>query len=147
MANERFWSRVSKTDGCWLWTARTQAKRGYGLMWWNGKTTGAHRVSYEIHHGEIHSGSVVMHTCDTPACVNPAHLVVGTHADNQYDKVRKQRQARGSSQGHAKLVESQVLEIRARLAAGERQNHLAREFGVNPCTINDIAKRRWWRHL
>lgn len=87
----RFWRKVEKTDFCWLWKGSRRAK-SYGLISVNGKPTGAHRVAYELLVGPIPKGRVVRHyVCDNPCCVNPAHLKVGTIADNIQDKVDKGR--------------------------------------------------------
>lgn len=90
---ERFWQRVTvgPEDQCWEWQGPFN-HYGYGLI---GDALGtpqrAHRVSYEIHKGPIPDGLVVMHSCDNPPCVNPAHLSVGTVADNNWDRARKGR--------------------------------------------------------
>jgi hypothetical protein len=92
-AETRFWMRIDKSaaGGCWVWTA-ARGDHGYGtLQGDNGRTVGAHRFSYELHNGAIPAGLVVMHSCDNPPCVNPAHLSVGTHADNARDMVLKGR--------------------------------------------------------
>lgn len=87
----RFWRKVEKTDYCWLWKGSRRAK-SYGLISVNGKPTGAHRVAYALLVGPIPEGMVVRHyVCDNPCCVNPAHLKVGTIADNVQDKVDKGR--------------------------------------------------------
>lgn len=87
---ERFWSKVEKTDGCWLWTAYLD-ERGYGTFGYKGKVHYAHRVSYELTKGPIPIGLHILHSCDNPACVNPAHLRTGTHTDNMRDKVERGR--------------------------------------------------------
>ena len=93
----RFHTKYQKADGCWLWQAGSYP-RGYGMVNlgrdMRGKqfTTYAHRVAYVLANGPIEAGAVVMHTCDVPACVNPAHLQLGTQGDNIRDSFAKGRQ-------------------------------------------------------
>lgn len=93
---DRFWSKVRKGDGCWLWTSNAH-HNGYGqiALSRNGATrqrwAWAHRVAWELTNGPIPAGQLVLHRCDTPLCVNPAHLFLGTHLENIADSVRKGR--------------------------------------------------------
>lgn len=90
---ERFWEKVEKTDGCWLWTA-SLTNKGYGEFRLNEPSPIlAHRVAYELAHGPIPPGLFVCHHCDNPPCVRPDHLFLGTQKDNAQDMVRKGRHA------------------------------------------------------
>jgi hypothetical protein len=146
---QRFLLKLDQTsaDGCWPWKeCRTQ--EGYGKFSYpkpNG--TRAHRFAYVTFVGPIPSGMMVCHKCDNPPCCNPDHLFLGTHQENMADKMQKERQARGSGIGVAKLIESQVLEIRDRLAAGERQVNVAARFGITQANVSIIKLKRGWRHM
>jgi hypothetical protein len=87
---ERFWSKVAKGDECWVWTAYLD-ERGYGRVGFNGKVQYAHRVAYQLEVGPIPEGAHILHSCDNPPCVNPAHLRAGTRSDNMRDKVARGR--------------------------------------------------------
>lgn len=76
--------------GCWIWMG-SKDKDGYGLISINSKYIGAHRVSWKLHFGPIPNNLFVCHHCDTPSCVNPYHLFLGTHQDNMKDAGRKHR--------------------------------------------------------
>lgn len=82
---ERFWSRVRKTDGCWLWTG-TFGSAGYGMLSRGGgrgaRSVGAHRAAYELMVGPIPAGLQIDHLCRVRACVNPAHLELVTVREN-----------------------------------------------------------------
>jgi hypothetical protein len=106
-----------------------------------------HRLSYELHFGEIPGGLYVMHSCDNRACVNPAHLSLGTHEDNMRDMTEKGRKPLGSRSSSAKLTEDQVSEIRRRHGGGEVQRDLAREFGVGHTSIGRIVRGEGWKHV
>lgn len=93
---ERFWEKVAvgEPDECWPWQGATDG-HGYGVinLGRKGRIDKASRVSYTIEHGAIPDGLYVLHHCDNPACVNPAHLSVGTQADNIHDCIAKGRAA------------------------------------------------------
>jgi hypothetical protein len=148
---DRFWSKVDKRgpDECWLWTAVIN-EHGYGVMRPEGRRHGptvkAHRVSLMLVGIDI-DGSYVLHSCDNRRCVNPAHLSPGDHKENVSDMVSRQRQPMGSRNGHAKLTERQVAEIRNRAARGELQRTLASEYGVSKPTISRIVNGGGWAHV
>ena len=150
MTDDRFCSKVAQepNSGCWLWTACVNAQ-GYGMFRWQDRMMRAHRVSWELHVGPIPEGLHVLHTCDTPPCVNPGHLYLGSHTDNMRDCMDRGRVARGerNGRGGAKLTERSVLAIRRRLAAGATQRSLAAEYGVSQPTISFIKTGDHWAWL
>lgn len=154
----KFWEKVKKSDGCWLWTASLSAGR-YGEM--NDRKRGhikAHRLSWELHNGSIPDGLEVCHKCDNTLCVRPDHLFLGSHDDNMQDMMRKGRHRvvpkYGSSNPMAKLTESQVAEIRrlydsdgvhTKAYSGDfSQSKLAKRFGVSRAAISLIVERKVW---
>lgn len=144
---ERFWAKVDRRgpDECWPWTGGTHD--GYGLFTTPSTGSGAHRYSYWLATGESVRGWVVRHSCDNRPCVNPGHLSLGTIADNIRDRDERGRQARGERSNLSKLTEADVLEIRRRDAAGERQNAIAVAFETDPSNVNRICNGRTWKHL
>lgn len=148
---ERFWEKVQiqQDHECWEWLAGKQSD-GYGAFRFAGTMQLAHRVAYKLAKGAFDETLHVLHRCDNPGCVNPAHLFLGTNQDNVDDKVAKNRQQKlkGVEHGRAKLTEQQVVEIRARYAAGNiSQAALGREYGVHHAQIHYIVKNKLWKHL
>lgn len=140
--------RVIKTPGnaCWGWNGY-KARNGYAKFKSKGKLISAHRLSWEMHFGEIPFGLIVGHHCDTPECTRVDHLYLGTHAHNSKDMVRKGRQAKGEANGGAKLNENQVLEIKKLIKFGVRVVDIAKEYGVHRTTIHRITNGTKWKHL
>lgn len=151
----RFWSKVQRcshpgdcTTCCWLWTAGT-VRRGYGCLRVEGRTRLAHKLAYELTMGPLLPlpGLHICHRCDNPACVNPAHLWIGTPGDNMADRQSKKRGVRGENHGRARLNACQVQEIRAASACGMRQCDLAKVFNVSHTTIRRIVQGERWGHI
>lgn len=132
---------------CWPWTGTT--RKGYGVVSiQNSKNRDAHIVAWELHHGvPVPAGMVVRHSCDNPPCVNPAHLLLGTHADNSNDKVERGRQAKGSRHGIAKLAEVDIPIIRQMYHDGVYQRVIAERFGVTQGAIHQVLAGKTWSHV
>lgn len=140
---QRFWAKVEKSDGCWLW--RGTVAGGYGQCRSAPKVrVAAHRFSYNLHFGPIPDGLYVCHRCDTPLCVNPAHLFLGTDSDNMRDMVSKGRHPKQRRAYRAKLTADQVRQVRH---STESNASLAAGLGVDDNTIANIRKGRTWRAL
>jgi hypothetical protein len=146
-ATRRFWERVypEPNTGCWLWSGcKKNRHESYGVLRVCGRSTMAHRFSYELHRSPIPDGMLVCHTCDVQACVNPDHLFLGTPADNTSDMVSKQRQAKGRRNGRAKITANEVREIRR---SRETSADLARRYGLGRSTVREIRDREIWKHV
>lgn len=127
---------------CWLWTAST-FNNGYGKFYLDGRTQSAHRVSYQLYVGPV--TGFVLHSCDNPLCVNPAHLRCGTHEDNMRDVVVRDRAHSGVRNHNHKLTPEEVLTIREQYENGsKRQVELATEFGVDQRVISRIVRKEIW---
>jgi hypothetical protein len=167
---ERFWAKVNKHSGlfwngseCWLWTAGCN-RRGYGMF---GLTSErivlAHRFAYSITIGPIPAKLFCLHGCDTPACVNPAHLHPGTHRDNMREMRERGRSCtgerhnshthpgsvpRGGRHHFAKLTETDVRTIRHLYTVeGVSSRVIARRYGISDSYVCGLARRRAWRHV
>lgn len=123
-----FESRFEKTEGCWEWNG-THNGYGYGIFLMPGeKPVRAHRYSYEFYVGPIPTDKIIMHTCDNPPCVNPAHLRIGTKAENNADTAKKRRHNYGLSHWNGRLSNDDVAAIRA---SNESRKALAKRYGVD----------------
>jgi hypothetical protein len=151
---ERFMSKIQQVGDCWMWQG-VSTLGGYGVLTVARKRTYAHRLSYSLFVGEIPDGMCVCHKCDTPSCVNPAHLWLGTHSDNTRDAVAKGRwgpqlhpesyrhrkRMVGANNPKARLTWEQVAEIKATFArGGVSKVSIARQYGVPESTIGQIIR-------
>ncbi len=137
---ERFWDSVSKD--CWIWRGALKPN-GYGNFNARGRFFGAHRVSWELAHGPIPNGMQVLHRCDVPLCVNPAHLFLGTIADNMQDKARKRRNPQ------MMLTDEQVRSIRERYKTPYRGllKEMVEQYGIGSSSILKVLKGVTYRHV
>lgn len=158
---QRFFTRFEIDDktGCWKWIG-TQNNSGYGVI--AGKLNGkryvpagqqmlAHRVSWILHNGDIPKGegahgSVVMHICDNPLCVNPKHLRLGTQGENVKDMMAKSRHVVGEFQkrkgvDHFRSSFKDQADIDLICATEGNTKELAEQYGVAESTIKRVRRR------
>lgn len=130
-----------ETD-CWIWQG-TLNSDGYATIKYKQKTFKVYRVMWERFHGEtIPPGKSALHRCDTPACMNPRHIFIGTQIDNIRDMVSKGRQS--SNRG---LTDDEVRTIRAMVRGGMRQSEVVQLMGVDSGTVSRIVNRKLYKHV
>lgn len=144
----RFYSKTASANdgsGCLLWTA-TLFRDGYGQFAVDQRPKRAHRWIYQKHHGvTLTPDEHVLHSCDTPQCVEISHLSVGTNLDNHREKVERGRSPWGERNVKAKLNAEQVAAIRTEYATGTTtQKALAARYGVRQQTISWITTGKHW---
>ena len=129
-------------NDCWFCDSHAKCSEGYPVATLNGVWDRIYRHSFKHFKGQIPEGNVVRHTCDNKMCINPAHLILGTHGDNVADRVSRNRSAKGEQNGRAKLTWIEVDEIRN--DANTPKMHLAQKYGVDPKTIRQIQQNKIW---
>lgn len=168
----RFWSKVAFTANpncCWEWTGGVlKQEKPYGIFslaskrYFNTKAYSSHRMAYYLHYKKDPAELCVLHTCDNPRCVNPAHLFLGTNDDNVADKMlkgrhkavpigykRKEEEKRpGSLNNAAKLTEEKVLTIRELYKnEGLSKYRLSKMYDVSEKVIYNVIERKSWTHI
>lgn len=133
---------------CKLW--KKALENGYGRRKVKGRSVYAHRHAYEEVYGPIPEGIIVRHECNVRACIEPTHLILGTHKQNAQDRVAAGRQGdnRGTKNGNVILSTKQVRQIRKEYARGDiSQRALAKKNNVSLGCIFPIVTRKTWKHL
>lgn len=132
---------VSIEDDCMVWQGSTNA-HGYGIIWRNSKCYQAHRVCYATHNGPIPHGHLVRHTCENPPCINPLHLLSGTHAENSQDMVDRGRSTSGERNPNSKLTDAEREEIGMLLRDGRFKNtEIAEQYGISKQRVQDFKRK------
>ena len=146
----RFTSKIDKSRGacgCWLWQG-AKSRTGYGHVRLANRTQLAHRIAYLIAHGPYTAALYVLHNCDTPACCNPFHLVLGTQLQNMAHRVARGRDKEGARKGigngRAKLSDDQVRAIRADTRS---QRLISEIYDVGQSTISRVKRGEGWSHI
>lgn len=140
---DRFESYVWPVGQCWLWLGAAHIS-GYGQLR-VGHMQRAHRLSWKLYNGEIPPGMVVCHHCDVKLCVNPAHLFIGTQADNMRDAQEKGIMRRAAlARSRAKLSMEKAAQIRALVASGKSRGYVAKKFGVARSSVSRVCLNKAW---
>lgn len=148
---ERFWRKVIVTETCWLWK-NAKNNKGYGRLSDGVSVQCSHRIAWAMFRGSIPANIMVLHGCDTPLCVNPNHLFLGTQLDNVRDMMNKGRSNfwpghHGERHVRAKLTDAAAREIVEQIAAGiATRKELAVRWGVSYATVCHLLQGRSWHH-
>ena len=121
-------------NGCWIWNGAITS-RGYGAIWHNKTSASAHRLSYQAFKNSSATGLYVCHTCDTPSCVNPEHLFLGTGTDNQNDSYQKGRNS------NAKLSNEKIDCMRRLVSLRITYSQIAKILNITPSLITYWKKK------
>lgn len=137
-------------DECWINISHSTNNAGYPRVYRNGKKEFIHRYIYIIYNGEIPKGMVIRHKCDNIKCINPEHLILGTHYDNVHDKIERGREnpAKGERVSNAKLTEDKVKKIiYMYFVDKEKQKDISKEVNISQNNISTIVNFKGWKHV
>lgn len=144
LTTRRMQDRTKLVGDCWVWRGAISKTSGYGVA--GPRAQSAHRYMWILTHGEPAAGLMVMHKCDVRACINPAHLVLGTQQDNMDDMVAKRRSSQGATHHKAKMTESDASLIKYLVECGVSQAKLAKLYGVTRQAVWRLMAGLSWRH-
>ncbi|MFD1385684.1 HNH endonuclease [Oceanobacillus oncorhynchi subsp. oncorhynchi] len=133
-------------NGCFICTSHARDWDGYPLLKRSGKMQRISRYIYEECYGFIDENQVVRHKCDNASCINPEHLVAGTHKENSMDMVLRGRSARGEKKGVSKLKEDDIRQIR-NLSKTMSKRQIAMKYDIHVRTVYKIVDREVWKHI
>lgn len=142
---EHYSDRSGGPDSCWEWKGGIAGRvrdPGYGAIWWRGKQHRAHRLMWIVTNGPIPDGLHCCHKCDNTKCINPAHIFLGTDADNHRDRDAKGRGPLGKpNRRGARLTDAQVVAVRQDPRPREK---IAADYGISGAHVSNIklGKRR-----
>lgn len=142
---------VDEETGCWEWQNRLD-EWGHGRIADGDKQRYAHRVAYELEHGEIPDGKQINHACRNPSCVNPDHLYAGTQLENVHDEIDAgvwyDSRPKGEQVGTSKLTESEVAELKRRYRDEDiSQLELGKQYGIGQTQVSRIVRGKWWKDV
>ncbi|PGL88562.1 HNH endonuclease [Bacillus thuringiensis] len=139
---------IINDNGCFICTSHKQNNNtGHIRLRYNKRRVLAHRFVYEQCFGDVPDDLVVRHKCDTPQCINPEHLEIGTTLDNIRDRVKRGRSAIGEMQGKSKLKEVDIVHIRQMYDWGLTGQDISKLYGVSDSTIYGVLNKKYWRHV
>lgn len=142
---DRFMSKVKKVEsGCWEWQG-CKNKKGYGMFRYEGSTRLAHRVSFILHNRDIKEDLLILHSCDNPCCVNPAHLSEGTGFDNQQQaSLRNRYNRKGTNSIFSKITDEDVRIIRE---SKRSSRDICKDYNLTKASILNIRSGKTWSHV
>jgi len=134
-------------NGCFIVTSHAELNSGYALIHSQGKRTLVHRFIYTQCFGEIPTGLMVRHKCDNRMCINPEHLLLGTHQDNMDDATERNRFVFGEQHPNQKHSIQLIMNIKNMLKDGYQNYEIAEKLKVKPSLVTDVKLKRSWAWL
>lgn len=138
--------QAERVGDCLIRRAKHTIGAGYKSISAVGRCFYAHRLVWEVINERSASGLVIRHSCDTPACINPAHLFAGSHGDNVTDKVNRGRQSKGEIHYASRMTEEFVTQLRAMSKPINFQS-LCNETGISVGALKAAYYGHTWKHL
>ena len=140
---------IDQETQCWNWIGGKAARGRYGCLWFNGKNTSAHRISWKLFKGPIPNKIEVCHTCDNGLCINPKHLFLGTHQDNMDDMKKKKRLKPRVGENHhsVKITEPIARLIKIMSNFGYSNKDIAGKLCVEKSIVRHIQQNETWTHI